>query len=96
MVKFQFPNRRPHVFHRRGANCRIKSAEERVIPETSHQTTFRPSLWAISANVAFSASDNNNLSRFNRSKKKRPGAEILTSQNGQDPDAAGPPEIKRR
>jgi hypothetical protein len=29
-------------------------------------------------------------------KKKRPGTEILTPQNGQDPDAAGPPEIKRR
>ena len=27
MVKFQFPNRRPHGFHRRGANCGIKSAE---------------------------------------------------------------------
>jgi hypothetical protein len=38
---------------------------------------FRPSLWAISANVAFSASDNNNLSRFNRSKK---------SARGGDPD----------
>jgi hypothetical protein len=33
---------------------------------------------------------------FNRSKNKRPGAEILISQNGQDPDAAGPPEIKLR
>ena len=38
MVKFQFPNRRPHGFHRRGANCGIKSAEERVIPETFYQT----------------------------------------------------------
>src|SRR6266849_8565636 len=38
MAKFQFPNRRPHGFHRRGANCGIKSAEKRVIPETSHQT----------------------------------------------------------
>src|SRR6184192_2917546 len=27
MVKFQFPNRRPHGFHRRGANCGIESAE---------------------------------------------------------------------
>jgi len=38
MAKLQFPNRRPHGFHRRGANCGIKSAEKRVIPETSHQT----------------------------------------------------------
>jgi hypothetical protein len=38
MAKFQFPNRRPHGFHCRGANCGIKSAEERVISETSHQT----------------------------------------------------------
>jgi 1-deoxyxylulose-5-phosphate synthase len=27
IAKFQFPNRRPHAFHRRGANCGIKSAE---------------------------------------------------------------------
>jgi hypothetical protein len=26
-AKFQFPNRRPHGFHRRGANCGIESAE---------------------------------------------------------------------
>src|ERR1700675_2214966 len=26
MAKFQFPNRRLHGFHRRGANCGIKSA----------------------------------------------------------------------
>jgi hypothetical protein len=27
MAKFQFSNRRPHGFHRRAANCGIKSAE---------------------------------------------------------------------
>src|SRR5437588_256523 len=37
-AKFQVPNLRPHGFHRREANCRIESAESRVIPETSHQT----------------------------------------------------------
>jgi hypothetical protein len=36
-------------------------------------------------------------SRFlNSFAQKRPGAEILASQNGQDPNDAGPPEIKRR
>src|ERR1700730_10717978 len=38
MAKIQLPNRRPHSFHRRGADCGIKSAKQRVIPETSHQT----------------------------------------------------------
>src|ERR1700730_373858 len=49
MAKFQFPNRRPHGFHRRGANCGVESAEKRVVSETSYQT--RPE--TISKKVEF-------------------------------------------
>src|SRR5664279_5554108 len=38
MTNIQVPNRQPHGFHRRGADCRIESAEQRFIPETLNQT----------------------------------------------------------
>jgi hypothetical protein len=38
MTKIQIPNRRPHGFHRRGADCGIESAEQRFIPETPNHS----------------------------------------------------------
>src|SRR5215472_9947065 len=37
MAQVQVPYRLPHGLRRRGTYCRIKSAEQRVVPETSYQ-----------------------------------------------------------
>jgi hypothetical protein len=38
MAKIQLSNRRPHRFHRQGADCGVESAEQRFVSKTSNQT----------------------------------------------------------
>jgi hypothetical protein len=55
-AKIQVPNHRPHGLHRRGADCGVKAAEQRVSSETPNQTGPKAVPEEIEMNIRIRAS----------------------------------------